>query len=63
MQRLVSYNHNGQRQWGVLTSDGTSIYSAEDLEETYFIPLGETMEEFIETGRRTPEPGQGTGNE
>ena len=50
MQRLVSYNHNGQRQWGVLTSDGASIYSAEDLEETYFIPLGETMEEFIETG-------------
>ena len=40
MQRLVSYNYNGQRQWGVLASDGVSIYSAEDLEETYFIPLG-----------------------
>ncbi len=50
MQRLVSYNHNGQRQWGVLTTDGTSIYPALDLEETYFIPLGETMEEFIESG-------------
>ena len=50
MQRLVSYNYNGQRQWGVLASDGVSIYSAEDLEETYFIPLGETMEEFIESG-------------
>lgn len=50
MQRLVSYNLNGQRQWGVLTSDGTSIYSVEDLEETYFVPLGETMDEFIESG-------------
>lgn len=37
MQRLVSYNINGQRQWGVLTADGNYIYSAEDLEETYFI--------------------------
>ena len=50
MQRLVSYNINGQRQWGVLTADGNYIYSAEDLEETYFIPLGESMESFIEFG-------------
>lgn len=50
MQRLVSYNYKGQRQWGVLTTDGASIYPALDLEETYFIPLGETMEEFIESG-------------
>lgn len=48
MQRLVSYNINGQRQWGVLIADGNYIYSAEDLEETYFIPLGESMESFIE---------------
>lgn len=50
MQRLISYNYNGQRQWGVLSTDGKFVYSAEDLEETYFIPLGETMEEFIESG-------------
>lgn len=50
MQRLVSYNINGQRQWGVLIADGNYIYSAEDLEETYFIPLGESMESFIEFG-------------
>lgn len=50
LQRLVSYNQNGQRQWGVLTTDGKSILPAIDLEETYFIPLGETMLEFIESG-------------
>lgn len=50
MQRLISYNHKGLRQWGVLTQDSKSIIPAELLEETYFIPLGETMDEFIETG-------------
>ncbi len=50
MQRLVSYNYQGDRQWGVLSTDGESIYSARDLEETYFIPLAETMGEFIESG-------------
>ena len=50
MQRLISYNHKGLRQWGVLTEDSKSIIPAELLEETYFIPLGETMDEFIETG-------------
>ena len=50
MQRLVSYNYQGDRQWGVLSTDGDSIYSARDLEETYFIPLAETMGEFIESG-------------
>ena len=50
MQRLVSYNYQGDRQWGVLSADGDSIYSARDLEETYFIPLAETMGEFIESG-------------
>ena len=34
---------------GVL-SDGTSIYPAIDLEETYFIPLAETLGDFIESG-------------
>ena len=48
MQRLISYNHKGLRQWGVLTQDSKSIIPAELLEETYFIPLGETMDEFIE---------------
>ncbi len=50
MQRLVSYTYQGDRQWGVLSADGDSIYSARDLEETYFIPLAETMGEFIESG-------------
>ncbi len=50
MQRLVSYNYQGDSQWGVLSADGDSIYSARDLEETYFIPLAETMGEFIESG-------------
>lgn len=50
MQRLISYNYEGLRQWGVLTADGRDIYSAYDLEETYFIPLAETLEEFIERG-------------
>lgn len=50
MQRLISYNYKGLRQWGVLTEDSKSIIPAELLEETYFIPLGETMDEFIETG-------------
>ena len=30
-----------------MTTDGTGIYSALKLEETYFIPLAETIEEFI----------------
>ena len=50
MQRLISYTYEGLRQWGVLSADGTKIYPAYDLEETYFIPLAETMEEFIERG-------------
>ncbi len=50
MQRLVSYSYEGLRQWGVLTADGQFIYSAYDLEETYYIPLAETLEEFIEAG-------------
>lgn len=50
MQRLISYRHEGLSQWGVLAADGQSIYSAYDLEETYYIPLAETLEEFIETG-------------
>lgn len=50
MQRLVSYNYKGERQWGVLSADGTSIYPAIDLEETYFIPLAETLGDFIESG-------------
>ncbi len=50
MQRLVSYNYQGDSQWGVLSADGDSICSARDLEETYFIPLAETMGEFIESG-------------
>lgn len=50
MQRLISYNYQGLRQWGVLTQNGNSIIPANLLEETYFIPLGETMDEFIESG-------------
>lgn len=50
MQRLVSYNYKGESQWGVLSADGTSIYPAIDLEETYFIPLAETLGDFIESG-------------
>ncbi len=50
MQRLISYNHKGLSRWGVLTSDASGVYPAEDLEETYFIPLTDTLEEFIETG-------------
>lgn len=52
MQRLVSYNYNGQRQWGVLASDGVSIYSAEDLEETYFIPLGKPWRSLSSPARK-----------
>lgn len=50
MQRLISYTYEGLSQWGVLTSDGKAIYPAYDLEETYFMPLSETLGEFIETG-------------
>lgn len=50
MQRLISYTYEGLRQWGVLTADGTGIYPALDLEENYFIPLAETLGEFIESG-------------
>ena len=50
MQRLITYTYEGLRQWGVLAPDGQSIYPAYDLEETYYIPLAETLEEFIETG-------------
>lgn len=50
MQRLVSFNYKGLRQWGVLKADGDGIYSALDMEETYFIPLASTMEEFIDSG-------------
>ena len=50
MQRLVSFNYKGLRQWGVMTTDGTAIIPAVELEETYFIPLAETMEEFIAMG-------------
>ncbi len=38
MQRLVSYDYKGERQWGVLSADGASIYPAIDLEETYSSP-------------------------
>ena len=50
MQRLVSYNYHGLRQWGVLSSDGNSILSSSDMEEVYFIPLADTLDEFIELG-------------
>ena len=51
MQRLVSFNYKGLRQWGVMTTDGTAIIPAVELKkETYFIPLAETMEEFIAMG-------------
>lgn len=50
MQRLISYNYLGLHQWGILTADGTRIIPSDALEETYFIPLPETLEEFIDTG-------------
>ena len=50
MQRLISYQHRGISQWGVLTADGYSILPAKDMEEIYFIPLAETIDEFIEFG-------------
>lgn len=50
MQRLVSYRYEGLSQWGVLSADGKAIYPAYDLEETYYIPLAETIGEFIEQG-------------
>lgn len=50
MQRLISYTYEGLSQWGVLTADGSAIYPAYDLEETYFVPLAETLAEFIERG-------------
>lgn len=50
MQRLLSYSYQGSREWGVLTTDGKGIYPAGALEETYFIPFPETLDEFIERG-------------
>ena len=50
MQRLLSYSYQGSREWGVLTADSQGIYPAGALEETYFIPLPETLGEFIERG-------------
>lgn len=51
MQRLVSYEYQGLTQWGVLTSDASGIYPSGTLEETYFIPLADTLGEFIEMGQ------------
>jgi 2-keto-4-pentenoate hydratase/2-oxohepta-3-ene-1,7-dioic acid hydratase in catechol pathway len=51
MQRLVSYEYQGLTQWGVLTSDASGIYPSGALEETYFIPLADTLGEFIEMGQ------------
>lgn len=50
MQRLISYNYHGLRQWGILSADGNYIYSASDMEEIYFIPLAGTLDEFIACG-------------
>ena len=50
MQRLISYTYKGLPQWGVLTEDGRGVYPAYDMEETYLVYLGSTLEEFIESG-------------
>jgi 2-keto-4-pentenoate hydratase/2-oxohepta-3-ene-1,7-dioic acid hydratase in catechol pathway len=48
MKKLLTFEHTGFIQWGVLTDREDGVYSTAALEEAYFIPFPETLLEFIE---------------
>ena len=50
IRKLVTFEDAGFVQWGVLTPDEKSVYSAIALEEAFFTPLPETLSEFIAQG-------------
>ena len=50
IKKLATFEFAGYPQWGVLTEDETGIYSAFSLEESFFIPLPETLLEFVRLG-------------
>ena len=50
IRKLVTFEDAGFVQWGVLTTDEKSVYSAIALEEAFFTPLPETLSEFIAQG-------------
>ena len=43
IRKLVTFEDAGFVQWGVLTTDEKSVYSAIALEEAFFTPLPETL--------------------
>lgn len=50
IKKLVTFEDAGFEQWGVISEDGAGVYSAVSLEEAFFTPLPETLEEFINQG-------------
>lgn len=50
IKKLITFEDLGFVQWGVLNEYETGVYSAIALEEAFFTPLPETLEEFIRQG-------------
>lgn len=50
IKKLLTFEADGYRRWGVLSADEQGVYSADALEEAYFTPLTETLSEFIRQG-------------
>lgn len=50
-RKLISFLHHGHLSWGILSPDEQGVYSASQLEETFFISLPENILALIESGR------------
>lgn len=50
IKKLLTFEADGYRRWGVLSADEQGVYSADALEEAFFTPLTETLSEFIRQG-------------
>lgn len=50
IKKLLTFETDGYRRWGVLSEDERGVYSADALEEAFFTPLTETLSEFIRQG-------------
>lgn len=50
IKKLLTFETDGYRRWGVLSEDEQGVYSADALEEAFFTPLTETLSEFIRQG-------------
>lgn len=50
IKKLLTFETDGYRRWGVLSADERGVYSADALEEAFFTPLTETLSEFIRQG-------------